>query len=150
MFWGENSGGTKLDLLERKILIAETAGPQRKCAELDVCNNSASADIVQGALDAPRQRASGGSPYVLTPAPLGRNAERETMYTQREIVAMLQNALSLLENKVSYMYHVYVCERGTESGRQQKETQRGGCVCVSEKERNVCVCVCERERTVCE
>ena len=131
MFWGETSGGTKLDLLERKILIAETAGPQRKCAELDVCNNSASADIVQGALDAPRQRASGGSPYVLTPAPLGRNAERETMYTQREIVAMLQNALSLLENKVSYMYmYAREEERVGESRVKHKEEDE----CVRERE----------------
>jgi len=140
MFWGENSGGTKLDLLERKILIAETAGPQRKCAELDVCNNSASADIVQGALDAPRQRASGGcnsgSPYVLTPAPLGRNAERETMYTQREIVAMLQNALSLLENKVSYMY-MYAREEPRVGDSREAHNEEDACV--REKERNVCV-----------
>jgi len=136
MFWGENSGGTKLDLLERKILMAETAGSQRKCAELDVYNNSASADIVQGALDAPRQLACGASPYVLTPAPLGRNAERETMYTQREIVAMLQNALSLLENKVSYMY-MYAREEPRVGDSREAHNEEDACV--REKERNVCV-----------
>jgi len=145
MFWGESANGeesvmSKLDVLERELLMADTAPYAKQFLTPDATssqhgaapyggggrshfahasgNISSIKDYVRGggsgggsggegrdAADAMRR--NGNSSYMPTPSALGKGGGGggngahggAMLYTEREVTAMLQNGLSLLETR---------------------------------------------------